>query len=131
MLSMPTPCLRRHPIHAGLRCVDIAGHDGAHMAEDSRGATLSWTDEDMELEGLRALAEREAVRHPSHYGGENNPYEAIKVIEAWDLNFNLGNVVKYICRAGKKDKSTLLGDLEKAQEYLTFEIERRARQQEG
>lgn len=80
---------------------------------------------------LSGLAQREAAHHPAHYGGENNPYEAIKVIEAWDLNFNLGNVVKYICRAGKKDKNTLLGDLEKAQEYLAFEIERRARQQEG
>ena len=30
------------------------------------------------------------VDHPKHYGGEDNPYEAIKVIESWDLNFNLG-----------------------------------------
>ena len=43
----------------------------------------------------------EKVNHPDHYGGENNPYEAIKVIEAWDLNFHLGNVVKYISRADK------------------------------
>jgi hypothetical protein len=34
--------------------------------------------------------------------GDSNPYEAIKVIEAWDLDFNLGNAVKYISRAGKK-----------------------------
>lgn len=70
----------------------------------------------------------DGVRHPAHYGGAGNPYEAIRVIEAWDLNFNLGNVVKYVARAGKKDKETLLGDLEKAREYLTFEIERRARE---
>ena len=84
-----------------------------------------------EHDGLAGLAAREATHHPAHYGGAENPYEAIKVIEAWDLNFNLGNVVKYICRAGKKDKNTLLGDLEKAREYLDFEIERRLRQQEG
>ena len=36
----------------------------------------------------------EHVNHPSHYGGENNPYEAIKVIEAWDLGFCLGNTIK-------------------------------------
>ena len=69
----------------------------------------------------------EQVDHPEHYGGATNPYEAIKVIEAWDLNFNLGNVVKYVCRAGKKDKDTLVGDLKKARQYLDFEIERRSR----
>ena len=60
------------------------------------------------------------VDHPSHYGGSENPYEAIKVIEAWDLGFNLGNVVKYISRAGKKGNA--LEDLEKARFYLNREI---------
>lgn len=45
----------------------------------------------------------ETVDHPAHYGGGDNPYEAIKVIEAWGLGFCLGNTVKYIARAGKKD----------------------------
>ena len=45
---------------------------------------------------------KEMVNHPSHYGGESNVYEAIKVIESWDLDFHLGNTVKYISRAGKK-----------------------------
>ena len=43
----------------------------------------------------------ESVNHPPHYGGDTT-YEAIKVIEAWGLDFHLGNVVKYISRAGKK-----------------------------
>ncbi len=60
----------------------------------------------------------EAVNNPEHYGGKENTYEAIKVIEAWDLNFHLGNVVKYISRAGKKDKTKLKEDLEKAKWYL-------------
>ncbi|MCA9749268.1 MAG: DUF3310 domain-containing protein, partial [Romboutsia sp.] len=55
-----------------------------------------------------------------HYGGKDNPYETIKVIEAWGLGFNLGNVVKYISRAGKKD--FLIQDLEKAKWYLEREI---------
>ena len=67
---------------------------------------------------------KEAVDHPSHYGGASNPYEAIKVIEAWDLGFCLGNTVKYISRAGKKDSSKLVEDLEKARWYLDREIER-------
>lgn len=61
------------------------------------------------------------VNHPDHYGGEDNPYEAIKVIEAWELGFNLGNTVKYISRAGKKgDKLT---DLLKAMWYLEREVQ--------
>ena len=44
-----------------------------------------------------------SVIHPQHYGGKDNPYEAIKVIEAWGVSFNLGNTLKYISRAGKKD----------------------------
>lgn len=59
---------------------------------------------------------------PAHYGGANNTYEAIKVIEAWSLNFSLGNVVKYISRAGKKENTTALQDLLKAKKYLEFEI---------
>lgn len=62
----------------------------------------------------------EAVDHPSHYGGVDNPCEAIKVIEAWNLNFNLGNTVKYISRAGKK--GSLVEDLKKALWYLAHEI---------
>lgn len=62
----------------------------------------------------------ETVNHPAHYGGADNPYEAIKVIEAWELGFNLGNTVKYISRAGKK--GALLEDLKKARWYLDREI---------
>lgn len=64
----------------------------------------------------------EKVNHPLHYGGQDNPYEAIKVIEAWDLGFNLGNVVKYISRAGKKDGGDVIDDLEKAKWYLDRHI---------
>ena len=62
----------------------------------------------------------QAVNHPAHYGGAGNIYEAINVIEAWNLGFNLGNVVKYISRAGKKGSK--MEDLKKAQWYLNREI---------
>jgi len=62
----------------------------------------------------------ETINHPNHYGGKDNPYEAIKVIEAWDLGFNLGNTIKYISRAGKK--IDILEDLEKASWYINREI---------
>ena len=66
---------------------------------------------------------KEAVHHPDHYGGKDNIYEARKVIRAWRLGFNLGNVVKYIARAGKKDPAKTIEDLEKAAFYLNDEIE--------
>lgn len=59
---------------------------------------------------------KEQVDHPAHYGGADNPYEAIKVIEAWGLDFSLGNAVKYISRAGKKDD--VVQDLKKDRWYL-------------
>jgi hypothetical protein len=61
----------------------------------------------------------EKINHPQHYGGDTT-YEAIKVIEAWGLGFNLGNAAKYICRAGKKGDE--LEDLKKAQFYLNRQI---------
>jgi hypothetical protein len=54
----------------------------------------------------------DVVNHPAHYGGADNPYEAIKVIEAWGLGFRLGNTVKYISRAG--NKGDVIEDLKKA-----------------
>jgi hypothetical protein len=65
----------------------------------------------------------EQVNHPSHYGGESNLYEAIKVIEAWDLDFHLGNTVKYISRTGKKEPDKELQDLKKAIWYLQRKID--------
>ena len=65
---------------------------------------------------------KELVNHPNHYGGKDNPYEAIKVIEAWNLGFCLGNTIKYLSRAGKKDDT--VQELEKALWYLKREIKR-------
>jgi len=64
----------------------------------------------------------EQVNHPEHYGGADNEYEAIKVIDAWGLGFSLGNTVKYISRAGKKDPTKELEDLKKAKFYLEHHI---------
>jgi hypothetical protein len=66
----------------------------------------------------------EMVNHPNHYGGEDNNYEVIKVSEAWGLDKDayLFNVVKYVARAGKKDKSKEIEDLKKAAFYLDRKI---------
>ena len=65
----------------------------------------------------------EMVNNPLHYGGADNPYEAIKVIEAWGLDFHLGNTVKYISRAGIKHPEKELEDLKKAAWYLQRRID--------
>lgn len=61
------------------------------------------------------------VEHPSHYA-EGRKYEPIDVINDWELNFNLGNTIKYISRAGRKDNA--VEDLKKAKYYLDYEIKR-------
>ena len=64
----------------------------------------------------------ESVFHPKHYGGEASVYEAIKVIEAWDLGFNLGNVVKYITRHRRKGEGA--SDIEKVIHYCELILEK-------
>ena len=63
--------------------------------------------------------ENDIISHPAHYC--HSKYEPKDVIRDWGLNFNLGNVVKYISRAGYKDD--IVQDLKKARQYLDFEIE--------
>ena len=66
----------------------------------------------------------EQINHPQHYGGKANPVEPIKVINYYNLNFDLGNVIKYILRAGKKDNNSKKQDLQKALWYLQNELEK-------
>lgn len=54
------------------------------------------------------------VNNPHHYRG--NKFECIDIIDDFDLDFCLGNCIKYILRAGKKDNK--IEDLKKAQWYL-------------
>lgn len=62
------------------------------------------------------------VDHPSHYNVGS--IEVITVIDDWNLDFCLGNAVKYIARAGHKDINTYVEDLEKAKWYIQHEIDR-------
>jgi hypothetical protein len=65
---------------------------------------------------------KEMVNHPSHYN--DGKIEVIDFIEDKHLNFHRGNAVKYIARAGKKDKSKEVEDLKKAQWYIEREIKK-------
>lgn len=66
------------------------------------------------------MGKHDPVKHPSHYV-EGKKYEPKDVIRDWGLNFNLGNALKYIARAGRKDD--IVQELKKAQEYIQFEID--------
>lgn len=68
------------------------------------------------------------ISNPAHYTNGRR-YEPRKVIMDWDLNFYLGNVVKYISRAGRKGDA--LNDLMKAKQYLEWEIERLEEKEEN
>lgn len=68
----------------------------------------------------------DTVNHPKHYQTVPN-VECIEVVR--HFNFNLGNVIKYIWRAGHKEGTTALEDLRKAAWYLQDEIERREKRE--
>lgn len=77
---------------------------------------------EFELDRENMEQKEEKINHPLHYGGGDNPYEAIKVIEAWGLNFSLGSAVKYISRHQKKENA--VEDLRKAAWYCNREADR-------
>ena len=63
------------------------------------------------------------VNHPEHY--TDGKIEVIDYIEDKKLGYHLGNAVKYISRAGKKDPDKYIEDLQKAVWYLNREIDRK------
>lgn len=94
-----------------------------------------WNEDEQWCYGERArehMAQRaETVKHPLHYGGKDDPYEVIKVIDAWGLGFKLGNALKYIRRAGKKNPESEVEDLDKAIFYLQHHRDKLANGQES
>lgn len=67
------------------------------------------------------------VNHPTHYTNHPSGIECLDIVR--HMNFNLGNVVKYVWRADDKHKT--IEDLEKAAFYLADEIERLKRLSDG
>lgn len=64
----------------------------------------------------------EKINHPSHYN--NGKIEVIDYIEDKNFNFNLGNVIKYVSRAGFKTGESVEDDLSKALFYLQRELKK-------
>ena len=76
-----------------------------------------------------SLTENDPVNHPSHY--TDGGIETLDFIVAKKLDFFLGQVCKYISRAGKKDPAKELEDLKKAQFYLNRKIELMEKERKG
>ena len=69
---------------------------------------------------MNDVVKNDVVNHPSHYTDGN--IEVIEYIEDKQLGFCLGNAIKYISRAGKKNKDKEIEDLEKAVWYINRRI---------
>lgn len=67
------------------------------------------------------MVKHDPINNPSHYAA-GRKYETIDVIEDWELSYRLGNSVKYISRAGRKDPAKIIEDLKKSRWYLDREI---------
>ena len=103
---MPTPTQK-------IDLFDSQGMDDPPRTEEVAANYLQ------QLEGLEGIARREAVNSPPHYNQGN--IEVIDAIEDWGLDFNAGNVVKYVAR--HRHKAEALEDLKKARWYLDRIIE--------
>ena len=88
------------------------------MEEELHNYNEKYTNLDYKVKGWYKMNNQNT---PKHYQGTIQP---IDLINAQNLNFNLGNVVKYVCRAGKKQGENVLSDLDKAKNYINYEIER-------
>lgn len=71
--------------------------------------------------------DNDAIKHPAYY---TQGIECMDYIESHALNYARGNVIKYVTRAGLKDKAKEAEDLKKAEWYLRREISRVTRENE-
>lgn len=95
----------------------IVGMEKRAKIDEQTGYTIFSLDDPLKFIELTGF---DPVSSPSHYT-KGRKYEPRKVIHDWNLNFNLGNAVKYIARAGRKGDT--IEDLRKAIQYIEFEIE--------
>ena len=89
----------------------------AQLSSAQKTALLS-SERDKFISALSCSKSSDQIDHPNHYHPET--IEAVEVIEAWELGFHLGNVIKYICRA--ELKGSRREDLLKALWYLEREL---------
>lgn len=101
----------------------MAGSAGLSHTERTALENAAEMLQDDGIESVSVISDNnlDDILKPSHYC-EGRKYEPKDVIRDWDLNFNLGNAVKYLSRAGRKNGNDILKDLNKAKTYIDFEI---------
>lgn len=131
------PGVYGHDTKDTLYVTDVSRHTGRVGVSNEKGQKLTYKPSELEptVLGLTInsteiksvwvdnwVKPADMVNGPSHYGGAANPYEAIKVAEAWGFEKNayLFNALKYLARAGKKGSK--VEDLKKLVYYVQREI---------
>lgn len=87
--------------------------------------------EDFKKNNILVDEEYKDNAHASYYGGKDNPYEAVKVINAWskknkwngEQGFTYGTVLRYISRAGQKKDNSEAQDIQKCINYLQMRLD--------
>lgn len=98
----------------------------APFSQDAIVYPISMKESDkQESKSITDFQQSSNVNHPSYYGGVDNPYEAIKIIDALGLTkgFCLGSAIKYLVREGSKQDNPAVQDLQKAAWYLNYYID--------
>lgn len=118
------PCNEVHP-EGKMKCRRAPNHDGDHRANG-----LAWSQDQIKsatrriqnviIGAVPPVPAYDPVNHPRHYTNHPSGIECIDITR--HMNFNLGNAIKYIWRAGEKNEA--IEDLRKAQWYIADEIKR-------
>ena len=108
-INLTNWCNEKHP-HWLLKayCVRKSGHEGEHRSDAPR---VSWS-----------TSKHDAVDAPAHYTTDPSGVECIQITR--HRNYNIGNAIKYLWRAGLKGTETHVEDLRKALFYINDEIAR-------
>ena len=99
------------------QCDDCIWCDGHHPIEGCKKFQPPKNEEECISGNMFIETVNDIINHPLHYV-DGRKYEPIDVILDWDLGFCLGNTIKYISRAGRKNKDKKVEDLEKAKWYI-------------
>lgn len=125
VVCTPGSRMRAYPVGQPYATCDKSSYE-YELEDDAIVIKERLKDERPPFTGLDLAENSDNVSHPPHYAnGWSNGAEVIDLTE--HLPFCAGNVVKYVCRAGRKDPDKHVEDLEKARWYLDREIERAKR----
>ncbi len=108
-------------INEELVCAEPKGHTYEHIGP-YKGYEIPFIQHKGKYPLLPKIVINDPVDHPSHYTSDPSGVECITITR--HRNFNIGNAIKYLWRAGLKDSGATVQDLEKAIFYLNDEIKR-------